>query len=184
MNPMYKGSWHKRPQVEKRPRANLQIKSPQVRVIDEETGPLGIMDTSAAIKLAQEKGLDLIEVDPNANPPIAKILDYGKYMYRKEKSGKTNKNKKTGFQETKTVRIGFKTGEHDLSVKSALADKFLEKKNRVKIEVFLRGREKAFRSMAREKLSAFLNYITQPHAIEDSIKSTPTGFSVMIRPEK
>lgn len=178
---MFKGFWQRKQQQEKRPRANLQIKSPQVRVIDEETGPLGIMDTPAAMKLAQEKGLDLIEVDPNANPPIAKILDYGKYMYRKEKSGK---NKKAGIQEIKTVRIGIKTGEHDLMVKSALADKFLEKKNKVRIEIFLKGREKAFRNIAREKLNGFLGYISQPHIIEEAVKFTPTGFSVIIKPEK
>ncbi len=181
---MHKGFWTKRPQQEKKPKANLQIRAPQVRVIDEASGQLGIMDTSSALKLAQEKGLDLIEINPNSSPPIAKIMDYGKYMYRKEKGNKGKEQKKVGSQETKTVRIGLKTGEHDLQVKSALADKFLEKKNKVKVEIFLRGREKAFRNMAREKITQFLTYITQPYITEDTLKSTPTGFSVVLRPEK
>ena len=181
---MYKGSWNKRPQQEKKPRANLQIKAPQLRVIDEEGGQLGVLDTAAALKMAHEKDLDLIEINPQTDPPIAKIMDYGKYMYQKEKGVKSGKNKKTGSQETKTVRIGLKTGEHDLRVKSGLADKFLEKKNKVRLEIFLRGREKAFRNMAREKLNFFLSYITFPYVLEDSIKSTPAGFTLMIRPEK
>ncbi len=182
---MYKGFWSRKPQQqEKKPRANLQIRALQVRVIDEESGQLGIMDTSSALKLAQEKGLDLIEIDPNSNPPIAKIMDYGKYMYRKEKGNKGKKQKKVGIQETKTVRIGLKTGEHDLQVKSTLADKFLEKKNKIRVEIFLRGREKAFRNMAREKITQFLTYITQPYITEDTLKSTPTGFSITLRPEK
>src|SRR3990167_9725287 len=181
---MHKGFWTKKPQQDKKPKANLQIRAPQLRVIDEKGEQLGILDTPVALKIAHEKGLDLIEINPQTSPPIAKIMDYGKYMYQKEKDGKGAKSKKTGSQETKTVRIGLKTGEHDLRVKSGLADKFLEKNNKVRLEIFLRGREKAFRNMAREKLNSFLSYITFPYVLEDSIKSTHTGFTLMIRPEK
>jgi len=179
---MRKGFWQKKSVAEKKPRANLQIKAPQLRVIDEEGEQLGVMETSAALKLATEKGLDLIEISPHANPPVAKIVDFGKYLYQQEKSKK--KQKKSANQETKMVRIGLKTGEHDLQVKSALADKFLEKNNKVRVEIFLRGREKAFRPLAKEKLNSFMSYISSPHLIEEQAKSTPTGFSVMIRPEK
>lgn len=181
---MRKGFWNKKPQQEKKPRANLQIRAPQLRVIDENSEQLGVLDTSLALKLAHEKGLDLIEINSQNNPPIAKIMDYGKYMYQKEKGNKSNKSKKTGSQETKTVRIGLKTGEHDLRVKSGLADKFLEKNNKVRLEIFLRGREKAFRNMAREKINFFLSYITHPHIVEEAAKPTPSGFSVLVRPEK
>jgi len=181
---MKKRFWSKKPQQEKKPRANLQIKALQLRVIDETGEQLGILDTSLAIKMAHEKGLDLIEVNPGTDPPIAKIVDYGKYMYQKEKGEKDKKQKKIGIQETKTVKIGLKTGEHDLRVKSALADKFLEKNSKVKVEIFLRGREKAFRPMARERVNSFLAYIIQPYIAEDSLRSTPTGFSITIRPEK
>ena len=180
---MRKGFWQKKPEVKKKPRANLLIKAPQLRVIDEKGEQLGIMDTSTALKLANEKGLDLIEVSPNANPPVAKIVDFGKYLYKQEKSGK-KKQKKSAHQETKTVRIGLKTGEHDLQVKSALVDKFLGKNNKVRIEIFLRGREKAFRPLAKEKLGTFMSYISFPHLVEEIVKSTPTGFSTMIRPAK
>lgn len=180
---MRKGFWQKKPETTKKPKANLQIKALQLRVIDEKGEQLGVMATPAALKLAQEKGLDLIEVSPNANPPVAKIVDFGKYLYQQEKSGK-KKQKKSANQETKIVRIGLKTGEHDLQVKSALVDKFLEKNNKVRIEIFLRGREKAFRPLAREKLTAFMSYVSSPHIIEEQIKSTPTGFSTMIRPGK
>ena len=94
---MRKGFWQKKPEVKKKPRANLLIKAPQLRVIDEKGEQLGIMDTSTALKLANEKGLDLIEVSPNANPPVAKIVDFGKYLYQQEKSGK-KKQKKSAHQ--------------------------------------------------------------------------------------
>ncbi|MDP3696608.1 MAG: translation initiation factor IF-3 [Candidatus Taylorbacteria bacterium] len=180
---MRKGFWQKKPVAEKKPRANLQIKAQQLRVIDETGEQLGVMETSAALKLATEKGLDLIEISPHANPPVAKIVDFGKYLYQQEKSGK-KKQKKSANQETKAVRIGLKTGQHDLQVKSALIDKFLEKNNKVRVEIFLRGREKAFRPLAKEKLNSFMSYISSPHIVEEQAKSTPTGFSVMIRPDK
>lgn len=180
-----KGFWEKRfkPQ-EKKPRANLQIRAPQLRVIDENGQQLGILDVSPALKIAHEKGLDLIEINPNSEPPIAKIMDYGKYMYLKERGEKGKKQKKTGQQEIKTIKIGLKTGAHDLKVKSALADKFLEKNNKVRVEIFLKGREKAFRNLARDKVNGFLAYITQVHIVEDSLKSSPTGFSIILRPDK
>ncbi len=180
---MRKGFWQKKPVAEKKPRANLQIKAPQLRVIDEKGEQLGVMETSTALKLATEKGLDLIEVAPQANPPVAKIVNFGKYIYQQEKSGK-KKQKKSANQETKMVRIGVKTGQHDLQVKSSLVDKFLEKNNKVRVEIFLRGREKAFRPLAKEKLNAFMSYIASPHLVEEQVKPTPTGFSAMLRPDK
>lgn len=181
---MRRGFWQKKVVVEKRPRANLQIKSPTVRVIDENGEQLGILSTSEAIKIAHQKGLDLIEINPQADPPIAKILDYGKYMYRKEKNSRGNKNKKAAVQEIKTVRIGVKTGDHDLQVKSQLADKFLTKGHKVRLEIVLRGREKAFKDLARQKLTVFLGYLTAKHIIEENIKFTPAGFAAMVRPGK
>lgn len=175
--------WQRRAPAEKKPRANLQIKAPQVRVIDENGQQAGVLSTTEAIKLAQERGLDLIEINPNAVPPIAKIIDYGKYMYRKERGGRGGKNK-AAVQEVKTVRIGFKTGDHDLQVKSQQADKFLNKGHKVRLEIFLRGREKAFRELARQKLNTFLGYITATHAIEENTKSTPMGFSAIVKPAK
>lgn len=181
---MRRGFWQKRVTVEKRPRANLQIKSPAVRVIDENGEQLGILSTTEAIRLAHQKDLDLIEVNPQVDPPIAKILDYGKYMYRQEKSSRSNKSKKAAIQEIKTVRIGLKTGQHDLQVKSQLADKFLTKGHKVRLEIVLRGREKAFKDLAKQKLSSFLGYITAKHTIEENVKFTPLGFLAIVRPGK
>lgn len=181
---MRRGFWQKKIAVKKRPRANLQIKSPRVRVIDDNGDQLGVLDTTEAIRLAHQRGLDLIEVNPQADPPIAKILDYGKYMYRKEKNSRSHKNKKTAIQEIKTVRIGLKTGSHDLQVKSQLADKFLTKGHKVRLEIVLRGREKAFKDLAKQKLSSFLTYLTAGHIIEENIKFTPVGFAAMVRPSK
>lgn len=181
---MRRGFWQKKVVVEKRPRANLQIKSPTVRVIGDNGEQLGILSTTEAIRLAHQKDMDLIEVNPQTDPPIAKILDYGKYMYHKEKSGRGSKNKKAAIQEIKTVRIGLKTGDHDLQVKSQLADKFLTRGHKVRLEIILRGREKAFKDLARQKLTVFLGYFTAEHVMEENIKFTPGGFAAMVRPGK
>ena len=115
------------------------------------------MPTFEALKLAHEKSLDLVEVGPQAKPPIAKIMDYGKYIYRKEKQEKGQTKQKD--QEMKTVRVGFKTGAHDLKFKSEQINEFLKEGHPVKVELTLRGREKSLAHMGREKLDIFLKLI-------------------------
>lgn len=160
----------------------MQIRVPQVQLIDEAGKQLGAMETSKAIRLAYEKGLDLVEVGPNANPPVAKIMDFGKFMYQKEKKSKGIK--KTPAQEMKTVKIGIHTSEHDLSVKAKQIDKFLKKGHPVRAEIFLRGRERALRGFAKEKIVGFPNYISEKFDMEGEIKSSPSGFFMIIRPGK
>ena len=167
-----------------RPKANLQIRALQLRIIGTEGEQLGVMSTSDALKLAQEQGLDLIEISPNVNPPIAKILDYGKYMYQQEKSGKNKKASQAGQIEIKNVRVGLKTGEHDMQVKAALADKFLQKNHKVKLEIALRGREKKFRDLAKAKLITFMSYLLEPNIVEEQPKATPNGFAAIVKRDK
>ena len=169
-------------QKEKRPRINMQIRVPEVTLIDNLGKNLGPVKTNDAIRLANEKGLDLVEISPNTNPPVAKILDFGKYMYEKEKKEKGSK--KISAQEMKTIRIGLYTGEHDLKFKAKQADKFLKKGHPVKIDIFLRGRERALRNIAREKINEFPNYISESYIAEEEVKSTPSGFNMILRPSK
>ncbi len=171
-------------QFERRPRLNNQIREPQIRVIDADGQPLGIMPTHEALRLANERGLDLVEVGPNAKPPIAKIIDYGKYMYQKEKKEKGSKTGKSPAQEVKTVKIGFKTGIHDIVVRAGQTDKFLQKGHRVKLELTLRGREKGMADIGHAKLEELLKAITESYSLEDQIKRAPFGLSVLIKPEK
>ena len=168
---------------ERRVRLNNQIRDPQIQVIDIDGKQLGILPTFEALKLANERNLDLVEVGPTAKPPIAKIMDYGKYMYQKEKRDKDSKTSKSPSQEIKTVRIGFRTGTHDLMVRAGQADKFLHKGHRVRLELTLRGREKSMADIGRSKLELFVKTVTEPFALEDPIKRSPIGFGILIRPE-
>jgi translation initiation factor IF-3 len=159
-------------------RTNNQIRSPELQIIDENGKQLGVIKIVEALKLAQERGLDLVEVSPHTSPPIAKIMDYGKYIYRKEREEK--KRGKAKKIERKTIRIGFKTGAQDLSVKAKQAKAFLNEGNIVKIELILKGREKTLNQLGREKLEHFLTLI-ENFSIQDEIKKYPFGWSVIIK---
>ncbi|HBT80475.1 MAG: translation initiation factor IF-3 [Candidatus Yanofskybacteria bacterium RIFOXYD1_FULL_44_17] len=161
-------------------RVNNQIRVPQVAVIDDEGNQLGTMDTLDALKLAKDKELDLVEVNPNSQPPMAKIMDYGKYIYQKEKQEKKSA-KKQKDQEMKTVRIGFKTGQHDMDFKAKQIEGFIKEGNPVRIELTLRGREKALAEIGRTKFVKFLTTITEPHIVQEQIKRSPFGWTTIIK---
>lgn len=169
-------------QLDRRPRLNNQIREPQIRVIDFDGKQLGVMTVYEALKIANERGLDLVEVGPQAKPPIVKIMDYGKYMYQKEKKKFESKSRKTGAQEIKTVKIGLKTGIHDLRIKAGQVDKFLGKGLRVRMELTLRGREKAMAGLGKQKLEEFTKLVTAPYTVDEFIKSFPGGFGMLIKP--
>ena len=138
------------------------------------------MKTFDALRLAREKELDLAEVGPNMKPPIAKIMDYGKYIYRKERQEKKS-GPKQKEQERKTVRVGFKTGTHDLEFKAKQVGEFLKEGHIVKIELTLRGREKALAHLGREKLNNFVKLIKEEFSIQDAIKRSPFGWTITIK---
>ena len=163
-------------------RINNQIRVPQLQVIDHDGAQLGTMNISDALKLARERDLDLVEVGPAMNPPIAKIMDYGKYKYQKERQKKSGPKQKE--QGRKTVRVGFKTGQHDLDFKARKVNEFLSESNIVKVELTLRGREKGLAQMGREKLEQFLAFITHPFDVIDQIRRGPFGWTIIISPKK
>jgi len=163
-------------------RANEHIYAPTVFVVDEKGEKLGEMETSKALEIAKERELDLVEVAPNANPPVCKIISYGKFQYSQSKQERLNKakQKKTG---TKGIRLGMRTDEHDLNFKKKQAEKFLSKGHKVKVELRLRGREKAHQDLARENLKNFVEKLDIPYKIEDDIKKFPGGFNIVISAE-
>ena len=140
------------------------------------------MPNYEALDIARSKGLDLVEVSPNAKIPVCKITDYGKFQYIKTKQTRIAgaKQKKV---ELKGVRIGLKTGEHDLNFKKKQAEKFLDKGHKVKIEIILKGREKAHQGLAQNNLRKFADEISIPHRIEENLKRSPRGFDIIIAPE-
>ncbi|HZZ99314.1 MAG TPA: translation initiation factor IF-3, partial [Candidatus Paceibacterota bacterium] len=155
-----------------------------VQVIDPEGKQLGTLGIKEALSLAKEHDLDLVEVGPNAQPPICKIMDYGKYIYQKERQEKKSGGAKKQKQEQKTVRVGFKTGSHDANFKADQVCEFLKEGHSVKIELTLRGREKALAQLGRQKLEQFLASITEPYTVQDAIKRSPFGWIVLIKKEK
>jgi len=163
-------------------------------VIGGEGEQLGLMKTEDALALAVEKELDLVEVSPNLKPPVCKIMDYGKHLYKvaKQKRHQNAKQKKT---ETKGIRLSIRTEKHDLEFKARNAVKFMTKGNRVKIDIVLKGREKAHQDLAMEKMKKFLvtisdisksNKETEERVIteEQSIKRTPQGMNIVIEYKK
>lgn len=138
------------------------------------------METEQALKTAQDKGLDLIEIVPNARPPVCRIMDYGKYQYQKSQEEKGQRTKQKRL-EIKGVRIGFRTGQHDLEIKAKQANKFLTKGHLVKIDMILRGREKGLLEMAKEKMDKFIELISPDAKIDQEIRKQPRGLSVVIK---
>ncbi len=121
-------------------RVNFHIRVPQIRVVDQDGKPLGILPTREALRLADEAGLDLVEVAPNADPPVCRIMDFGKFKYEKSKKTKEAR-KKQHTVHLKEVKFRPKTGQHDYEYKMQHARDFLLRNDRVKATVMFRGRE-------------------------------------------
>ena len=117
-----------------------------MRVIDQEGKQLGILSRSEALQLAQEQELDLVEISPDATPPVAKIIDWGKYNYQRTKQLQKNRRNAKAL-EVKQMRFGLKISEHDLGVKMRKVTDFLETGHKVKITIFYRGRELAHKDL-------------------------------------
>ena len=146
-------------------------------MIDEEGKNLGVMKLEEALKMAFERHLDLVEITSKANPPVVKIVDYGKFLYWQRKK---EKEKKKQQKELKCIRIGFKESEHDLNFKAKKISEFLEDGHQVRIDLILRGREKAFSEQAIEKIKNFLEKIEISYKIIQEPKKVPRGISAMI----
>ncbi|MCB9665530.1 MAG: translation initiation factor IF-3 [Alphaproteobacteria bacterium] len=132
------------------PRVNDRIRVPRVLLIDEEGNKLGEFMTEDAVRLAQERGLDLVEVNPNARPPVCRIVDYGKLKYEKKK--KTAQARKRQVQvQLKEIKVRPKTDDHDMDFKVSHAKRFLDQGNKVKVTVRFRGREMAHREIGEEQ---------------------------------
>ncbi|MFH1866698.1 MAG: translation initiation factor IF-3 [Patescibacteria group bacterium] len=137
-------------------RVNQFIRVPEIQLIDETGKPHGVVSTYNALEMAREAGLDLVEVNPKARPSIAKIMDFGQFQYRQQKMERQQKvkAKKT---EIKGIRLSLNIGKHDLEVRKVQAEKFLSEGNQVRLEIILRGREKARGDLAQQ---VFNNFVT------------------------
>ncbi len=161
-------------------RINHQIKAPEVRVIGPEGENFGVLSLSDALEKAREFNLDLIEVSPNANPPITKIQDYGKYLYTENKKLKANKSKAHSV-EVKSLQIKIGTGENDLALKARKASEWLSEGHRIKLDLFLPGRAKYLdQKFLQERMERFLKLISEEHRVAEPPKKSPKGLTAII----
>lgn len=143
--------FRRRPPANRGPRVNHQIRMRQVRCIDDEGKQLGVIETQDALALASKKGLDLVEIAPNQRPPVARIMDFGKYKYELKKKEQASKRKQHQVQ-VKEVRVRPKIAEHDVQVKVRRARDFLENGDKVQVNCLFRGREMAHKEVAQKVL--------------------------------
>jgi len=161
-------------------RINHQIQAPEVRVITDDGENLGVMTTQQALRIADERGLDLIEISARTNPPIAKIMDFGKFQYAESKKLKASKAK-SKTTETKTVQVKVGTGDHDLDLKAKKTSEWLKEGHRIRIDLFLIGRSKFMDfNFLKTRLDRILHLITEEYKIADPPKKGPKGLTVTI----
>jgi translation initiation factor IF-3 len=141
-------------------RINEQIRVREIRLIDDEGGQNGIMSTSEAFKLAKERELDLVEVSPNANPPVCKILNYGKYRFEQEKKLRDSRKNQKALK-IKEIRMQPKIGPGDLDTKAKHVQEFLDEGDKVKVTIRFRGRELAHTELGHDVLNEVLKRLTE-----------------------
>ncbi len=161
---------------------NDAIRAIEVRVLSDELGNLGVMKTKDAIKKAKELGMDLVEISPEARPPVAKITDYGKFLYAQKKKQKEIKSKQnTASSEVKNIQIKVGTGDNDIAIKARRASEWLTDGHRVKLELFLRGRVKGMdKQFLEDRLQRIVNEISVEHKVIDGFKASPKGIVVTL----
>jgi len=172
----------RRKQPESLPHVNIneRIRAKELRVLTDDGDNFGVLTKDEAIEKAQEMNMDLIEISPNAKPPVAKIMDYGKFQYDQKKKVKAQKAKAKNV-EIKGIQIRIGTDPGGLAIKAKQATKWLGEGHRVKLELFLPGRSKYLeRSFLVERLERLSNLVVANHKIAEPIKKVPKGLSMII----
>ena len=168
---------------EDRIKVNQYIRAKELRVLGVDGENIGVISLSEALEKAREAGLDLIEISPNAKPPVAKIMDYGKYLYEEKKKAKVVKAKAHSV-EVKNVQVKVGTGENDLSLKARRVDEWLSQGDRVKIDLFLPGRLKYMnKNFLEERIARILKLISVPYKLAGEAQKSPKGLSIILEKE-
>ena len=166
--------------INKSVRINGQIRARELRVIGTEGEQLGVLPLAEALRQAEEAGLDLVEISPNADPPVAKIVDWGKYQYQKMKELQKNR-KKAKASELKQMRLGLKIGSNDLEIKLRKIRKFLEAGDKVKILIFFRGREMAHKELGFELMDRIVSKLEDGAVVEQKPQMAGRNLSIVVR---
>ncbi len=169
--------------ISKKPRLNYAIKAKNLRVIDQSGNQIGVISKDEALKMASDQGLDLVEISPNANPPVAKIVDWGKYNYQRTKQLQKNR-RNTKTLEVKQMRFGLKIGDHDLDVKLSKVRKFLESGHKVKLVIFYRGRELAHKELGFELAARVIEKIDEIAIVDQQPQLSGKQLVFVIRPNQ
>ncbi|MBF0237235.1 MAG: translation initiation factor IF-3 [SAR324 cluster bacterium] len=164
-------------------RINDQIKVPEVRLIDAEGNQLGVLSISDALQKAEIDGLDLVEVSPNAEPPVCRLMDYGKFKYQLSKKQHAAK-KHQKVVHIKELKLRPKTEEHDLLYKVRNAIKFLEDGDKVKVNVVFMGRELTHKEIGELLLHRFIDLIGTAGIVEQSVRSEGRNMTIILSPKK
>nr|WP_254449053.1 translation initiation factor IF-3 [Thalassococcus sp. S3] len=169
------------PQRDTGPRVNDKIRAPEIRLIGAEGENVGVVHPAKAMQLADEAGLDLVEISPNANPPVCKIMDFGKFKYEQQKR-ESEARKKQKIIEVKEVKFRPNTDTHDYDVKMRNVFKFLENGDKVKVTLRFRGREMAHQNLGRELLERVAEDVKDLGKIENMPKMEGRQMIMMIGP--
>lgn len=167
---------------ERETRINMRIRVSEVRVIDQNGGPLGILPTSEALRRAREAGLDLVEISPNAVPPVCKILDYGKFKYTQKKRAHEARRKQVVVK-LKEVKMRPSTDEHDFQFKLRHIKRFLEEGDKAKVTVVFKGREMAYIDRGRTVMNRILEELKTGAKVEHSPSMEGRALVMVLAPQ-
>ncbi|MCU0331229.1 MAG: translation initiation factor IF-3 [Candidatus Kapabacteria bacterium] len=171
-----------RPEVQRKQKINDEISAPELRVVDAKGQMLGVLSRREALRIAQEQNLDLVEIAPQANPPVAKIIDYGKFSYEQQKREKTAK-KAQKHSELKEIRFKAGTDTHDFEFKTRHARQFIEDGHKVKATVMFRGREIMHQEIGHAMLQKFIDALIDVAKVDQPMKMEGRFLSLMLAPD-
>lgn len=175
--------WHKEICISKSVRINEAIRAQELRVIGPDGNQIGILSRADALLEAARYELDLVEISPNANPPVVRIVDWGKYNYQKTKEEQRNR-KQAKTSEVKQMRLGLKIGAHDLEIKCRKIRGFLDEGHKVKIMIFFRGREIAHTELGYGLLDQITRILDDIAVIEQKPQLAGKSLSIVVRSNK
>ncbi len=178
-----RGSYRSSKRSNIRARVNHRIRAPEIRVIAEDGEQLGVMRPDEALKIAEERGLDLVEVAPTARPPVCRVMDYGKYLYQQSKKAQEAKKHQKTIQ-VKEVKFRPKIDQHDYEFKKNHVIRFLKDENKVKATVMFRGREVTHAEIGREILDRLRQEVEELAQVERPPKLEGYNMTMILSPRK
>ena len=167
----------------KQTQINEEIRAEEVRLIDENGEMVGIVSLDEALRLAEQADLDLVNISPNAEPPVCKILDFGKYRYEQQKKEKTAK-KNQHVTEIKEIRLSASIEDHDVEVKAKNAIKFLQDGDKVKVSLRFRGRERDYTQLGFDAMNKFADMVSDYGVVEKPAKMEGRRMNMFLAPKK